>query len=32
MERNWKSASNKIVWHKEIGLLTQCHDLELIHG
>jgi hypothetical protein len=32
MERNYKSTSNKIVWCKEVGFLTQYHDLEMIHG
>jgi hypothetical protein len=31
MER-LKFASNKIMWHKEISLLTQYHDFEMIHG
>jgi hypothetical protein len=32
MEHDWKFALNKNIWHKEIGFLTQYHDLEMIHG
>jgi hypothetical protein len=32
MEHNWKFASNKMIQHKEIGLLTQYHDSKMIHG
>jgi hypothetical protein len=32
MEHDWKSTSNKTMRHKQIGLLTQYYDLELIHG
>jgi hypothetical protein len=32
MERDWKFASNKIVWRKESGLLTQYHDSKMIRG
>jgi len=32
LEHDWKFASSMMVGHKEIGLLTQYHDLEMIHG
>jgi hypothetical protein len=32
MECGLKSASNKIVQRKEIGLLMQYHDSKMIHG
>jgi hypothetical protein len=32
MECDLKSTSNKIVWHKEIDLLTQYRDIEMIHS
>ncbi len=32
MEHDWKSTSNKPVWCKEIHLLMEYHDLEMIHG
>jgi hypothetical protein len=31
MERNWKSAFNKMVQHKEINLFTQYHDSEMVN-
>jgi hypothetical protein len=32
MEQNLKSTSNKTMQHREIGLLMQYHELEMIHG